>query len=209
MFSKDELPILGILRGISKKHIDPLISLLSKAGIRYIEVTMNTPGAASLIKEITEKSDNHFVIGAGTVLCQKDLKEAMDAGAKFIVSPSIVEDVIKECVQVKVPVFPGAFTPTEVHRAWSIGATMVKLFPSGLYGPGYIRALKGPFNDVKILAVGGISEQNISQFFKQGADAIAFGAGIIRPDWLDKNRFDLMEEKLNLLIKSYKATDGI
>jgi len=86
---------------------------------------------------------------------------------------------------------------------------MVKLFPSGLYGPGYIRALKGPFNDVKILAVGGISEQNISQFFKQGADAIAFGAGIIRPDWLDKNRFDLMEEKLNLLIKSYKATDGI
>jgi len=206
MFLKDELPILGILRGISKNHIDPLIAIFSKSGIRSIEVTMNTVGAVSLIKDIIDRAGDKFNVGAGTVLDQKDMKDALDAGARFIVSPSIVEDVIAECVKKKIPVFPGALSPTEVHKAWNMGATMVKLFPCGIYGPGYIRALKGPFENIKIMAVGGVNEQNISLFFKQGADAVAFGAGILKSEWLDNNRFDLIEEKLHLLIKSYRSS---
>ena len=209
MFSKDELPILGILRGITQKHIDPIASMLTNEGIRYVEVTMNTHGAAGLIKELIQKSGGNFTVGAGTVLTNTDLQEALDAGAKFIVTPSVVEDVIQNCVQQKIPVFPGAFTPTEVHKAWTMGAEMVKLFPSGMYGPGYVRALKGPFDTIKIMAVGGVNEKNIAQFFLQGASAVAFGAGILRPEWLENNNFDFIEEKLKLLVKAYKATDGI
>ncbi len=209
MFSKDALPILGILRGITQKHLDPLISLFSEAGIRFMEVTMNTSGAAGLIKELISKAGDNIMIGAGTVISAEDMNEALDAGARFIVSPSIVDEVVETCVKSKIPVFPGALTPTEVLKAWNLGATMVKLFPSGIYGPGYIRALKGPFNFIRIMAVGGVNEKNISQFFKQGADAVAFGAGIVRPDWLEKERFDLISDRLNLLIKSYKASNGI
>ena len=209
MFSKDSLPILGILRGIKKRHIDPLLSIFLKTGIRYIEVTMNTEGAANLILELIEKAGNDFRVGAGTVLTDTDLQTALDAGAGFIVTPSIVENVIEKCVGENIPVFPGALTPTEIQKAWNMGAAMVKLFPSGLYGPGYIRALKGPFPSISIMAVGGVTEQNIAQFFKQGADAVAFGAGILRMDWLEQDRFDLIEERLNLLIKSYKASNDI
>lgn len=209
MFLKGELPILGIFRGITPVHIDPIISLMLKVDIRYVEITMNTDGAVDLIKEMNQKSGDSLVVGAGTVLNNEDLTKALDAGAKFIVTPSVVEEVIGKCVDEKIPVFPGALTPTEINKAWSMGATMVKLFPSGVYGPGYIRALKGPFNNIKLIAVGGVNEQNIAQYFKQGASAVAFGAGIIRPEWLEKDRFDLIEEKLSLLIKSYKATDGI
>jgi len=208
MFLKDSLPILAILRGISDKHIDPLLSLLMKSGIQYIEVTMNTAGAVGILKKTLKKTGDKIKIGAGTVLCDNDLNDALSAGAQFIVSPSVIESVINKCVREKIPVFPGALTPTEVHKAWELGATMVKLFPSGMFGPGYIRALKGPFSDIKIMAVGGINEQNIAMFFKQGADAVAFGAGIIRHEWLDKDRYDLMEEKLSLLIKSYKLIDS-
>jgi 2-dehydro-3-deoxyphosphogluconate aldolase/(4S)-4-hydroxy-2-oxoglutarate aldolase len=203
MFSKDELPILGILRGISEKHIDPLLKVFSRSGIKYIEITMNTQGATRLLKEIVVRAERNLVVGAGTVLSKQVMFEAVAAGARFIVSPSVVEDVILECVEQNIPVFPGAFTPTEVHKAWNMGATMVKLFPSGMFGPNYIKALKGPFENIKIMAVGGIDEQNISLFFKQGADAVAFGAGILRSEWMNSNRFDLIDEKLQLLIKAY------
>ncbi len=209
MFTKDTLPILAILRGITSRHIDPLLSIFKKSDIRNIEVTMNTEGATDHIAELVDKAGDRFNIGAGTVLSKDDLHTALKAGAKFIVCPSIVDEVVEECVKENIPVFPGALTPTEIQKAWNMGATMVKLFPSGMYGPGYIRALKGPFPNIKIMAVGGVTEQNISLFFKQGANAVAFGAGILRAEWLEKDRFDLIGEKLSLLIKAYKATDGI
>ena len=205
MFSKEELPILGILRGISEKHIDPLLSIFSKTGINHIEITMNTPGAASLIKKVIDRADKDLKVGAGTVLSTLELNVALQAGASFIVSPSLVEEVILDCVEQKIPVFPGALTPTEVYTAWTMGATMVKLFPAGLYGPDYISALKGPFGNIPIMAVGGIDAQNILDFFRKGADAVAFGSGILRTEWIQSNRFDLIEEKLQLLINSYRT----
>ena len=136
MFSKVELPILGILRGITHKHLDSLVSLFSEAGIRFVEVAMNTPGATGLIRELIAKAGDNMMVGAGTVISLQDMNEALDAGARFIVCPSIVDEVVKTSVNRKIPVFPGALTPTEILRAWNMGATMVKLFPSGVYGPG-------------------------------------------------------------------------
>jgi 2-dehydro-3-deoxyphosphogluconate aldolase / (4S)-4-hydroxy-2-oxoglutarate aldolase len=90
-----------------------------------------------------------------------------------------------------------------------MGAAMVKLFPAGLYGPGYIRALRGPFDKIKIMAVGGVNENNIAEYFRQGANAVAFGAGIVRPEWLDKSRYDLVEECIMALIQAYKGSISV
>jgi 2-dehydro-3-deoxyphosphogluconate aldolase/(4S)-4-hydroxy-2-oxoglutarate aldolase len=137
----------------------------------------------------------------------QDLNNALEAGAKFIVCPSLIKEVVDKCVKENIPVFPGALTPTEIHRAWLFGATMVKLFPASLFGPGYLRAIKAPLDNIKIIAVGGVGPQNISKFFENGADAVAFGAGIIRNKWLDDDQYELIEHQLKSLIESYKSTN--
>jgi 2-dehydro-3-deoxyphosphogluconate aldolase / (4S)-4-hydroxy-2-oxoglutarate aldolase len=204
MFEKGHLPILGIMRGIRKEDIKPLARSCIKCGLQYIEITMNTELAPLLISDMIEASENKICIGAGTVLNMADLEEALKAGAKFIVSPSIVDDVIKHCVRERIPVYPGALTPTEVHKAWDMGATMVKLFPASLFGPSYIKELKGPFDKIRIMAVGGVNETNVNSFFENGAEAVAFGASIFNLKWLKAKQYNLIEEKLNILIGSYK-----
>jgi 2-dehydro-3-deoxyphosphogluconate aldolase / (4S)-4-hydroxy-2-oxoglutarate aldolase len=204
MFEDNKLPILGILRGIEEKNVIPLALTCIESGISSLEITMNTRGACELIRQMIAASENNLVIGAGTVLNLQDLEYALKAGAKFIVCPSTVEAVINECSHLRIPVFPGALTPSEVHRAWEMGATMVKLFPASVFGPSYIKELKGPFDLIKIMAVGGVSAQNISQYFNCGADAVAFGASIFKPGWLKEDRYDLIKEDLCAFISSYK-----
>lgn len=204
MFEKDKLPILGILRGVKEKNVQPLALSCIRSGLCYIEITMNTDGAINLIRQMISLPDNKLIVGAGTVLNMYDLENALKAGARFIVCPTVIKDVIQECVRQNLPVFPGALTPTEVQMAWDMGAAMVKLFPASVFGPSYIKELKAPLNSVRIMAVGGINEQNINYYFASGADAVAFGASIFKPHWLMENRYDLIEEKLIALIRSYK-----
>jgi 2-dehydro-3-deoxyphosphogluconate aldolase / (4S)-4-hydroxy-2-oxoglutarate aldolase len=206
MFLKNELPILGILRGISQKDTKPLVDICKKAGLKYLEITMNTAHADNLIRSFKEESQGKIHIGAGTVLDRTNFKDATIAGAEFIVTPSVNEVVITLCRERNIPVFPGGLTPTEVHKAWSLGAEMVKLFPANLHGPGYIKSLRGPFEGIKIMAVGGVDDKNIGEYFKEGVNAVAFGAGIVRPEWLLKERYDLIEERILNLIRVYNGS---
>ena len=208
MISKDDLPLLGILRGIAEKDVQPLAEMFIKHKVKHVEITMNTKNATLLISQFIKAGGADLNIGAGTVLDRKDMDVALDAGANFIVSPSIVYEVVEECVARNIPVFPGALTPTEIHKAWSMGATMVKLFPASLFGAGYLRAVKAPFENIKLLAVGGVGPQSISKFFENGADAVAFGAGIIRHKWLEENKYDLIEQHLVSLIGAYKSQES-
>jgi 2-dehydro-3-deoxyphosphogluconate aldolase/(4S)-4-hydroxy-2-oxoglutarate aldolase len=209
MFSTYDIPILAILRGVTKKDIKPLINIFIKAGLKYLEITMNTPQADNLIRLFKKEAGSSLVIGAGTVLDRINFNDALAAGAEFIVTPSVNEVVITLCRESKLPVFPGGLTPTEVHKAWSMGAEMVKLFPANLHGPGYIKALRGPFSDIKIMAVGGVDEKNIAEYFKQGANAVAFGGGIIKPEWLHEEKYNLIEEKLMILIRAFKGSISV
>jgi 2-dehydro-3-deoxyphosphogluconate aldolase/(4S)-4-hydroxy-2-oxoglutarate aldolase len=208
MIPKDNLPILAILRGITEKDVIPLAKLLVRNQIRHVEITMNTDDADRLIQQFRIAGKADLNVGAGTVLNMQDLRRALDAGAEFIVCPSLIKDVIAGCVSKNIPVFPGALTPTEIHTAWKLGATMVKLFPASLFGPGYIRAVKAPMNNIKLMAVGGVNPQNISKFFESGADAVAFGAGIIRSKWLEEGKYDLIEKHLRMLIEAYKSNQN-
>lgn len=193
-------PVLGILRGIKSGSITPLIETVASTGLRAIEITMNTKGAASLIKQAVKASGKRLAIGAGTVLTERDLGTAIDAGATFIVMPVLIEDLVKACVKKKIPVFPGALTPQEIYRAWQSGATMVKVFPSGVFGPNYFAEVKGPFNDIELLACGGVTPENMKEYFKCGASAVAFGASVFRKEWLDRGDFKSIGEAVRRFI---------
>ena len=139
------LPLLGILRGIAAADVEPLAEAVIGAGLTTVEITMNTAGAPALIARLRAAAGERLMVGAGTVLDLDDLAAALDAGASFIVMPTLDAAVVERCVAERVPVFPGALTPQEIFTAWKAGATMVKVFPAGVFGPGYLREIKGPF----------------------------------------------------------------
>src|SRR5690606_15956996 len=135
----DRLPLVGILRGFSAEVTVECVQAALKGGLCNLEVTMNTPGAAQQINLVRNLAGKEVNVGAGTVCDLKTLDKALDAGANFIVTPVVAEDVIKKCVEDGVPVFPGALTPTEIQRCWHLGAMFIKLFPADCFGPSYVK----------------------------------------------------------------------
>lgn len=198
-------PILGILRGIDPGHIDELVSTIASSGLYAMEITMNTRNAAGLIAKAVRASGNRLAVGAGTVLDKETLKVSLDAGATFIVTPILVDDVVKHCVKNNIPVFPGAFSPQEIYRAWHCGATMVKVFPAGIVGPKYFREILGPFNDIELLACGGVTPDNLKDYFASGASAVAFGASVFKKEWLEANDFAAIAKAIRAFIKACSA----
>lgn len=184
------MPLIGILRGQPAWAIDPLVEALAEGGFTALEITMNSPGAAAQIQTAVGVSQGRVAIGAGTVTSLAELDEAEAAGASFIVTPIVVADVITACVQRGVPVFPGAFTPSEVHQAHRLGATMVKLFPANRLGPDYVRDLKAPFPSIRLLATGGITPDSLPAYVRAGADGFGIGSPLFSPshiaarDWI-------------------------
>ena len=182
-------PVFGILRGIPEDALEPLVDTVIASGLKMLEFAMNAPGAAGLIRRAAALAKGRLTVGAGTVLDVESLKAARAAGATFIVTPVLVEDVMARCAKDKIPAFPGALTPTEIYRAWRAGAAMVKVFPSDVLGPGYFRAVKGPFPDVELLACGGVTPENLQTYFTCGASAVSFGASVFKKEWLARRDF--------------------
>lgn len=182
-------PVIGILRGIQLEQVEPLIESVVKSGLKTLEITMNTPGAGELIRKAVKVAQKRVVLGAGTVLDMDSLKQALNSGATFIVMPVLVESITAYCVKNNIPVFPGAFSPLEIYRSWCAGATMVKVFPAKSLGPEYFRQIKGPFNQVKLLACAGVTAENTREYLSSGADAIAFGASVFKKEWIKNNDY--------------------
>ena len=199
------LPLLGIARGITSSDVEPLTEAVIDAGLTSLEITMNTPAAPALIEQIRAAAGDRLMIGAGTVLDVETLAAARDAGASFIVMPTLVPAVVERCVADHVPVFPGALTPQEIHTAWTAGATMVKVFPAGVFGPTYLREIKGPFADIELMAVGGVNADTMAGYFACGASAVAFGASVFRREWLDARAYDRIAGEVRRLVASCVA----
>lgn len=198
-----QLPLMGILRGIDEDAVDPLTDAVSQAGLKTIEITMNTRNAPDLIRQMVKRAAGRLSVGAGTVLTADEAKTAVDSGAEFIVSPVAVNEVMEYCVKNNVTAFPGAFTPKEVFEAWNMGATMVKVFPSNFFGPAYIKELKAPLNNIELLACGGVKKENLKDFFSAGASAVAFGGSIFKKEWLSEKKFTPITEHIKALIQAF------
>jgi len=199
------LPVLGILRGIAAANVPPLAGTVVAAGLEAIEITMNTTGAPALIRQMVAAAKGRLMVGAGTVLNVADLDTALDAGATFVVMPTLVAAVVERCAAGGVPVFPGALTPQEIFSAWTAGAAMVKVFPASCFGPGYLKEIKGPFRDIQLLACGGVNTENMATYFASGASAVAFGASVFRSDWLAERRYERIGEEVRKLVQACRA----
>jgi len=200
-----QLPILGILRLSDPAPVEELVEAIISSGLETIEIAMNSDSAERFIDRAVRASKDRLMIGAGTVMNMKILKTALDAGATFIVMPTLVENVVKHCVKNAVPVFPGALTPQEIYNARRAGATMVKVFPcAALGGSAYIKEIRAPFNDIELLACGGVTSENIKAYFASGAAAVAFGGSIFKKELLDKGEFAIIERSIRELIQSAK-----
>lgn len=185
----NEMPVIGILRNISFATVKEIIPIYLKAGFHTIEVTMNSDNAEEIIAYLSSNFKK-LNVGAGTVCNLEDLHNALNAGATYIVTPILEEEVVKYCRDHNIAVFPGAYTPTEIFKASRLGATAVKVFPATQLGPNFIKNVLAPLNNVKLLPTGGVSIDNIESFFKAGAVGVGMGGSLFNDTLLKEKNFE-------------------
>src|ERR1700749_605704 len=175
-----KLGVVPVVRAQSADDAGRAIDAVMAGGVNVIEVTMTVPGALGVIEQLARWYADDVLVGAGTVLDAETARACMLAGAQFIVSPALDEETIACCRRYGVAVMPGALTPTEVVRAWTLGADAVKVFPAGaLGGASYLKALKAPLPQVEMIPTGGVSLKTAAEFIRAGAMALGVGADLI------------------------------
>jgi 2-dehydro-3-deoxyphosphogluconate aldolase/(4S)-4-hydroxy-2-oxoglutarate aldolase len=173
--------IIAIFRGVGTNAVTARVPLLAAAGINVIEVTLDSPEALETIAEI-RRSKPRATVGAGTVMSAMSAEAAIEAGATFIASPVADTGVIDTARHAGVATMPGALTPGEIHAAWTMGASAVKVFPAGSFGASYLRSVLAPLRDVSVVATGGVTAENAVEFLNAGASAVGVGGWLTSGD---------------------------
>ncbi|MGH7201594.1 MAG: bifunctional 4-hydroxy-2-oxoglutarate aldolase/2-dehydro-3-deoxy-phosphogluconate aldolase [Planctomycetaceae bacterium] len=174
--------LVAILRAASGERLPEIARAVFEGGIDILEVTFTVPGAIDVLRQIRAELGERALIGAGTVLDTETARAALLAGADFLVSPTLNLDVIRLCRRYDKLVMPGAFTPTEVLAAWEAGADFVKIFPADVAGPAYLKALRGPLPQVRLMPTGGVTLSTLREFFDAGASAVGLGSALLEQD---------------------------
>lgn len=197
--------IVAILRGIPDEKADAVIEALSRGGIRFVEMTLNTDGALRIINRWRNKYPEMF-IGAGTVLDLEMAKSAAAAGAQYFISPNLDEEVVEYGLSQDIEVWPGVMTPTEAVKAWKAGAPAVKLFPcSVLGGPRFVKELHGPLDCIPMIAVGGVTLDNVLDYFTAGAIAVGLGSGVVGAERLANDDYAGMQAAARAFVEKLQS----
>jgi 2-dehydro-3-deoxyphosphogluconate aldolase / (4S)-4-hydroxy-2-oxoglutarate aldolase len=174
--------VIAIARGVDAAKVSAIGLALLRGGVSAFELTLNEPEEEALaaIREVaTRFAGSDLLLGAGTVVSVASAERAMEAGARFIVSPHTDRELIGWAVKAKIPVLPGAFTATEILAGWGAGATAVKLFPASVVGPTGLREIRGPLPKVPLIPTGGVSAESAGPFIRAGAVAVGVGGWLI------------------------------
>ncbi len=183
---KLDVPVVGILRGVEPALFAEVMAASFAVGLKAIEVTMNTAGAEAMVSAGRPAVPQGHLLGMGTIRNLAEAERAVAAGAMFLVSPNCDPEVIAYAKRQEVPMVVGALTPTEVYAAWAAGAAMVKVFPCSALGPGYIKELLGPFDHIPLMAVGGVTADNLAPYFAAGVKAVGVGASLFGKEALER-----------------------
>lgn len=201
----EQVPLIGIMRNLPEDILMKVSQLFVTAGFTNLEITMNSANATGLIAQL-RSTFPQINIGAGTVTNLTELDAALEAGAQFIVTPITVKEVILACASREIPVFPGAYTPTEIHQAWEWGATAVKVFPANDLGPGFIKNVLAPLNNLKLIPTGGVNLENMEAFFAAGAKGVGVASSLFDKAMIAQEDFEGLAQHF----KQFKSIlDGV
>ena len=198
--------IIAIIRGFPPETCVRRAEAYLEGGIRMVEVTFPQADPASwaktaaAIRTISTQFAGEMFAGAGTVLTREQLQMAADAGGRYMIAPSVNTDLIREAVKMDMVAIPGAFTPTEVVSAYEAGASFIKLFPVTALGPSYVKALRAPLPHIPLLAVGGITPDNIADYMKVGCVGAGVSGVLTNKDLIAAGAWDKITEVARALV---------
>jgi len=197
--------VVAVIRLSDASRLGAVVDALAAGGVTALEVTMTVPGAIRAIEALAPTLPKSFVLGAGTILDPETARQAILAGARFIVGPVFNEAVVRLCHRYDVAAMPGCFTPTEILAAWEAGADIVKVFPATALGPAYFKDLRGPLPQVRLMPTGGVSLANAGDWIKAGAAAIGVGTALVQTDAVANGAFDRITRSAAAFVSAVAA----
>lgn len=202
--------IIVIVRGVASEKLIPLAEAMYSGGIRFLELTYSADGRVSdeknaeNIKMLSEHFKDKMHIGAGTVLNERQVELTKEAGGEFIISPDTNPDVIKKTKELGMVSMPGALSPSEIQIAHRSGADFVKLFPVTNLGSDYVKAIKAPLSHIRLLAVGGVNENNLSEYLRAGVCGFGIGSNIVSKKLVDESNYEAITELAKKYVSAVK-----
>jgi len=195
--------VTAVLRGIDEDDIVPVAEAVHEGGVTALEVTADATRCSEMIAAVDRATeDTDAIVGAGTVMDAAAARNVIEAGAEFVLAPNLNEDVIDVCNREGVVCIPGVMTPTEAAEAMEAGADVLKMFPASTVGPGHIGALQGPLGDVPIMPTGGVSTENVADYFDAGAVAVGAGSALVDYDAIEREDWDGVRESAAAFVEA-------
>ncbi|HKB13701.1 MAG TPA: bifunctional 4-hydroxy-2-oxoglutarate aldolase/2-dehydro-3-deoxy-phosphogluconate aldolase [Vicinamibacterales bacterium] len=201
----EQLGIVAVIRLRDPGKLRAVVDALAEGGVRALEVTMTVPRAIDLIRELAPTMPGGFLLGAGTVSDAETARAVIDAGASFVVGPVFRPDVITACHERAVPAIPGCFSPTEIFDAHEAGADIIKLFPATALGPQYIKDVRAPLPQVRLMPTGGVTIENAGDWIRAGAVAVGVGSALVDVKAIDTGRFDLIRSNAERVVANVNS----
>jgi 2-dehydro-3-deoxyphosphogluconate aldolase/(4S)-4-hydroxy-2-oxoglutarate aldolase len=198
----EDAGVIAIIRMRDAGRLKAIVDALIEGGVRVLEITMTVPGAIELIRDLSASLPSGVLLGAGTVLDEATASRVIDAGARFVVSPVFKPGLIEICHGHDVAALPGCFTPTEILTAWESGADMVKVFPATALGPTFLKDVRGPLPDVKLIPTGGVTLDNAGDWIRAGAVAVGVGSSLLDTKAIDEGRLDVIANNARRIVAS-------
>jgi len=204
-----DLGLLAVIRGPSPELTIQMVEALIIGGVLGIEITYSTPDAEKVVKALARKFGDQILLGMGTLTELEQAVSAKAAGANFLVSPVCETDLVKAMVASNLLTMAGAFTPTEVFQAYRLGTDVVKVFPGSVGGPGYIKALKGPFPYIPMMPTGGVNAGNVADWFASGVVAVGAGSELCPPQLAKEGNFVEISRRAAEFVKIVKSAKNL
>jgi 2-dehydro-3-deoxyphosphogluconate aldolase / (4S)-4-hydroxy-2-oxoglutarate aldolase len=201
----EESGVVAIIRMQDAAKVPLVVRALTAGGVRALEITMTVPGAIDSIRSVSATLADDVLIGAGTVCDAATAAEVIDAGAQFVVAPVFDPDTIRACHERDVPIMPGCFTPTEMLSAWRLGADIIKVFPATRLGPAFLKDVRAPLPQLKLMPTGGVTPENAGDWIRAGAVAVAIGSALVDVSAIAANDFGSIEAAARQSIDNVRA----
>jgi 2-dehydro-3-deoxyphosphogluconate aldolase/(4S)-4-hydroxy-2-oxoglutarate aldolase len=201
----EDCGVVAVIRVQDPDTVRGVVDALAEGGVRALEVTMTVPRAIELIAELAPSLPKEFLFGAGTILDAETARRAIAAGAQFLVSPIFRPEVIAAAHQHDIPAVPGCFSPTEIYSAWEAGADIIKVFPATSVGPGYLKDIRGPLPQVKLMPTGGVSIDNVGDWLRAGAVAVGVGSSLLDTTAISARNYGPIVENARRIVANVRA----